>query len=331
MDEVGPAVMHDEGWISTIPAAMPVSLANAKFMRELHVDPVRVVSLVTHRHTMEFYACKETRSVAEKRRVRAATEFRMHVVLRDVHGVLRCVGFEQTESASYLFTEYCALGTLYENVRRQRPALHDSILYINEVAKTVAAMHARGYAHRNITATSVLCKMGRHRDLPCEVLLGSLGACCSLDRPRHKRDVNLYYSSPEVHTNKPTPYDAAKLDAWMLGVLFFFLVVGELPFMGEVHVETVRQIVREPPRIPKDTPHAIASIMTALLHKDPQRRMSVDELLELPAFIAHVPPALQANPRRVSGSRSASSARAKEAIARFIRPRAVSTSDLDAT
>ena len=57
------------------------------------------------------------------------------------------------------------------------------------------------------------------------------------------------FMAPELHENQH--YDGRKSDTWALGVLFYYIIVGKLPFKGFNHVDLETSIMEDVPVFPK--------------------------------------------------------------------------------
>ncbi len=88
-----------------------------------------------------------------------------------------------------------------------------------------------------------------------------------------------YYAAPEQITNKEKD---ERTDIWQIGVIFYELVTGELPFKGENLVEVEMAIATEQPALPSSiNPQAkeIEPIIMKCLEKNKDKRyQSVEEL-----------------------------------------------------
>ncbi|KAH8071555.1 histone serine kinase [Aureococcus anophagefferens] len=71
-------------------------------------------------------------------------------------------------------------------------------------------------------------------------------------------------------------YDQS-IDIWALGVLTFELLVGDPPFYRDKKQKTLQAICKEDPKYPKGLSPGSIDFMSGLLHKDPERRLSLEE------------------------------------------------------
>ncbi|WP_269853683.1 protein kinase [Streptomyces sp. RPT161] len=179
------------------------------------------------------------------------------------------------------------------------------------------ALHARGWAHRNITARTVLvCEDGRamldglafgaaqealcgYDPVPREVLAGAGGedraerggwggpdSALALERARQARITVIgpvtERWAPEqagpVHQNwQLAPPVGPAADLWALGALLFRCVQGHPPFPEESAAELVDLVCAEPPAHAEDC-GPLRPVVESLLRQDPTERPEFEEL-----------------------------------------------------
>jgi serine/threonine protein kinase len=94
------------------------------------------------------------------------------------------------------------------------------------------------------------------------------------------------YMAPELLLR--TGHSAA-VDWWSLGVLASEMMTGSHPFQRDTHLETLQAIVDPlaPPATLDALPPLAASLVRALLHKDPSQRLGSAASGGLPALLQH--------------------------------------------
>ncbi|MEZ4431809.1 MAG: ATP-binding protein [bacterium] len=135
----------------------------------------------------------------------------------------------------------------------------------------VAEIHRRGVVHRDIK--------------PANIMVGGDGAVFLVDfglssSPAHPRPGQRFegtpaYMAPEQTGRMDREVDA-RADLYALGVVFFELLCGRLPFVHATLGEYVQaHLATPPPRadaVAPGVPAALADVVERLLHKDPDRR-----------------------------------------------------------
>lgn len=113
-----------------------------------------------------------------------------------------------------------------------------------------------------------------------------------------------YYMSPEIIKNEPYSFPA---DCWSLGVVLHEMLRLDLPFKGQHTKDFVKAVIgQDPPAVPNTFSSDIVNLSLALLEKNPSKRMTATEALQVPflmtkanSFVSgYRPKALQDSIRR---------------------------------
>ena len=97
---------------------------------------------------------------------------------------------------------------------------------------------------------------------------------------------SVHYAAPEVIQQKP--YDGKKADVWSLGIILFILLSGLFPFDDNLNRTEIifDKIVAGDFFMPSYLSSEVSPLLKSMLHKDPKKRPSVEEILKHPWFIA---------------------------------------------
>jgi serine/threonine-protein kinase len=183
---------------------------------------------------------------------------------------------------------------LHEALAREggRLPARDCAQVVRQLAEILALLHARGLIHRDLKPANVL--VARREPGAWRVQLADLGLAKRLDTgngPASALPVSTAgsallgtwdYMAPEqwVRSKKVD----GRADVYSLGVLWFQLLTGRLPFIaGEQQSLMFCHVVQPPPLefLEGVAPAALGSLLARLLAKKPAERPSMTDLLDL--------------------------------------------------
>jgi serine/threonine-protein kinase len=201
-------------------------------------------------------------------------------------GTIHEVG-ETADGRPFLVMEYCEGETLIQRIRRQPLTAGDFVSIAMQIAAGVAAAHANGVIHRDLKSANIIIEpnglvkildFGLARLLPRDQIAG--GQSSSFASTSGHFFGTLHYLAPE----QAAGISDERSDLFSIGVVFYQMASGGLPFDGEAPLLVLDQIRNAEPRPftpvdPAFPPRGVA-IISRLLQKDPSRRyQSATELL----------------------------------------------------
>ncbi|XP_038986461.1 CBL-interacting serine/threonine-protein kinase 6-like [Phoenix dactylifera] len=172
---------------------------------------------------------------------------------------------------SELFSRIACVGCLREEAARH---------YFRQLISAVFC-HGRGVFHRDLKPENLLL------DHAGNLKVADFGLSTFADDVRpdgllHTTCGTPAYVAPEVIGKKG--YDGAKADLWSCGVILFVLIAGYLPFQDDNLAAMYKKILRGdfccPPWFSSDA----RRVVTKLLDPNPNRRIMVSKLVEMPWF-----------------------------------------------
>lgn len=169
---------------------------------------------------------------------------------------------------AYLVMDHVAGGSLADRLALDRtlPALA-AVRFARDVAEGLAALHARGIVHRDLTASNIVLDPGDG------ARLADCGIARATDDPVGVTAVGdvvgtLRTMAPEVLAGDP-PTPAS--DVWSLGAVLYEAVVGRAPFAGVAPGALLA--ARQTRPAPVDgLPDALNDFLLRALDPDPARR-----------------------------------------------------------
>ncbi len=159
------------------------------------------------------------------------------------------------------------------------PVLH-AIDWIEQIAQGLKSAHDMNIIHRDIKTENVMItKDGRLKIM--DFGLAKLKNDAGITKTKTSLGT-LSYMSPEQAQAIPADH---RCDIWSLGVLFYEVLTGELPFKAEHEASLLYLIINEEPPVPtllnKKIPHQIDSIVKKMMEKDRDKRyQNINDLLK---------------------------------------------------
>ncbi|PAA70903.1 hypothetical protein BOX15_Mlig017576g1, partial [Macrostomum lignano] len=223
------------------------------------------------------------------------TEINLIIQLRHCN-IVRCYNYiiDREAKRAYIIMEYCPngdLAALIKQHRRDKKYIpEDDILrWLSQLALALRCCHCRqgvkAVLHRDLKPANCFLDAGR------SIKLGDFGLARVLAGDASFASTYLgtpYYMSPEQV--KLCGY-TEKSDMWALGVVAYELACLRPPFNGSTHDQLVAAILSGSYRpLPDVYGEPLRSIIADLLQLDPDRRISVEQLLDRPSIRDRLPP-----------------------------------------
>ena len=185
------------------------------------------------------------------------------------HNVAAIYDIAQTDDASYLAMELLQGGTLTEKMR-EGISLTAAINVVMQIGAALEAAHGIGIVHRDLkpsnimfrdAATPVLTDFGIAKDTKSATRLTGTGMMVGTPS----------YMSPEQITSKPLD---GRSDLYSLGVVFYELLTGELPYQADEPIAMAMKHMSDPiPELPDDLSD-LQHIIDGALAKDRDYRFT---------------------------------------------------------
>ena len=211
---------------------------------------------------------------------------------------------ETDGNRSFVVREYVEGQSIKELVERE-PFTYDSFLNLaSQIARAIQSAHSTGIVHGHLSSHNIIVSPRGQ----VKIVDFGVAGWPVYDTDATIRTSRLVYLSPEQMDNKP-PDDQS--DLFSLGVTFYEMLTGQLPFMGESGQEIKESILNDPVDLESEfgnlIPHYARLLLERMLDYDPAERLNganelratIDEMLvfQLAGRSKQAPPEKHASPR----------------------------------
>eukprot|EP00066_Takifugu_rubripes_P019262 XP_011608528.1 PREDICTED: serine/threonine-protein kinase 33 isoform X1 [Takifugu rubripes] len=263
------------------------------FGRKLGQGGFGVVYEATHIETQTKWAIKEIcRPEAGSWKVKML-EHEINILKQVNHAhIIHLQEVYNTSKMIYLVTELCVGGELKQLLLQRNFFTEDETKHIICcLADAVDYLHKRNIVHRDLKLENILVKNSivdnndkiniKVTDFGLSVQTNGLG----IDHILTESCGTLTYmvSAPEIMSGRGYSHWC---DVWSMGVIIYWLLCGEPPFVSKTKSKLLEEITEKGLRFKQSvwatTSDAAKKVLTCLLDVDPSYRMSPSQLLENP-------------------------------------------------
>ncbi|MEK7277563.1 MAG: protein kinase, partial [Chloroflexota bacterium] len=192
--------------------------------------------------------------------------------------------FDHDGPTYYMVMEFIDGGPLKNRLEEyaaqgQHIPLAEAIRIIQDVGSALSYAHKRDMIHRDIKPANVML------DSSGRVILTDFGIAKLVSGTKYTASGAMMgtpsYMAPEQGLGQPGD---ARADIYSLGVMFYQLATGRLPFEADTPIGVILKHVNEPLPLPRtlnpDLPQSVENIILKAMAKDPaERYQSMDEML----------------------------------------------------
>ena len=202
-------------------------------------------------------------------------EARAMALLKHPH-IADVYDFDVVDDTYYIVMEFVGGGSLKEEIeqferRGERMPLSQAVRIMLELIDAVSYAHARGMIHRDIKPGNIMLRPGG------AAVLTDFGIAKIMGVVSHTLTGAMVgtpaYMAPEQGMGH---LGDERSDLYSLGILFFHLITGRLPFESNTPLAVVMKHVTEPLPPPitfnPDIPAGIQDVILRVTAKDPQQR-----------------------------------------------------------
>lgn len=184
------------------------------------------------------------------------------------------------EGHQYIVMEFVDGATLGQKIHGGPLKVIDAITYAIQIGQALQEAHKKGIVHRDIKSDNIMIN-SKNQVKVLDFGLAKLSESSRLTRTSSTVGTAAYMS-PEQVESKPMDH---RTDIWSLGIVFYEMLTGELPFKAEHQSALFYLILNEHPAAPsaldRRIPHQLDSLVFKTLEKNcAQRYQTTEELLK---------------------------------------------------
>lgn len=158
---------------------------------------------------------------------------------------------------------------------------------ICQIINCINYCHTRGIVHRDLKLENVIFRDPIESEKPdlqelfVKVIDFGIAGVCETGKNDKGDAGSLCYMAPECLKGKAAESNPA-IDVWAIGIMFFSLLQGTLPFYSSDEETTVKLIKTAPIKFDKNIPVTPMSreIITKMLDRDPSTRLDLMDLMD---------------------------------------------------
>jgi len=183
--------------------------------------------------------------------------------------IVQIFDYDEESAPPFLVMQYARYRSLEARHRGERLPLDTIVSYVEQIAEALDYVHRRGIIHCDVKPSNILL------DADETVLVSDFGVAVSTNRyaaiPRIFGGTATYIA-PEHYKGRLSPAS----DQYSLGIMVYEWLSGHPPFCGSSSYEIAMRHAHDSPpplwRRAPSTPHAVQSVVSRALEKDPNER-----------------------------------------------------------
>lgn len=203
------------------------------------------------------------------------------------------------EGQPFFVQEYVEGGSLAELLQERRMLPKEAAVFMIKLARAIHAAHVKGIVHRDLKPANILLAKTGVASADLVPKISDFGLAKRLDAKDSLTGSGTVMGTPSYMAPEQARGDLQRVgtatDQYALGVIFYQMLTGQLPFQAPSIPELLPMIVNDEPRSPlkiqPSIPSDLAVICLKCLEKDPANRYPSAEALadDLTHWLEHRP------------------------------------------
>jgi eukaryotic-like serine/threonine-protein kinase len=233
------------------------------------------------------------------------------------------MGKDPTSGHLYIVQEFLEGRDLHEHLQqRGRLTLLEATQVLVPVMQAVAAAHEKGVLHRDLKPENVFLVQSPDGHLVPKVIDFGLARTETAAGNRMTRTGAVmgtpYYMSPEQARGETS--SDTRADVWALGVIWYEVLAGELPFLGDNLHQVLHAIFMSTPRRLEERVPEVPREVADFIHRAISRDLTV-RFVSVGEFLDAMLPVLPEDPLPQTGMRSSRPGRGSVAPSALASPK----------
>lgn len=197
--------------------------------------------------------------------------------------LLKLIDFLESDSNYYVVVPFCRNSDMEKRIMKQgKLEESEAVFYLKQIMSGFLYMYQHKIMHRDFKSANILLD-GNH------IIIGDFGFAKSGVEVTSTKLGTPFNMSPEILFSNGTSSYTSKTDLWSIGVVYYQMLTGELPFKASSMDELKKAVLQRsgnnvyfPPniRISDDSKNLIRGLLTL----DQNLRMSWKDFFNHPLF-----------------------------------------------